>query len=502
MREYKTQMEAAKKGIITPEMQTVAAKEYIEPEKLRELVAKGWVAIPANVNHTSLSAEGVGSGLKTKINVNLGISGDCKDYTMEMQKVDMAIKFGAEAIMDLSNYGKTNTFRKQLIERSPAMIGTVPMYDAIGYLDKDLLEISAEDFLKVVRAHAEEGVDFMTIHAGINRRAIEAFRRDPRKMNIVSRGGSLLFAWMMMTGNENPFYEHYDEVLDILREYDVTISLGDALRPGCIDDATDAGQISELIELGALTERAWAKDVQVMVEGPGHMAMNEIEANMKLEKRICHNAPFYVLGPLVTDIFPGYDHITSAIGATEIGRYGTAMLCYVTPKEHLGLPNKDDVKQGVIAYKIACHAADIAKHHPHAMDRDNAISKARFEFRWLDQFNLSYDPDTAIAFHDDTLPAEPAKMAHFCSMCGPKFCSMSISQNIRKAFGGEAAQQQIVKEAAAGIDSEALATAKANVDNGVVSANVLSPEEILAGMDAMSEKYTAQGGKLYSTAQE
>ena len=297
MREYKTQMEAAKKGIITPEMQTVATKEYMEPEKLRELVAKGWVAIPANVNHTSLSAEGVGSGLKTKINVNLGISGDCKDYTMEMQKVDMAIKFGAEAIMDLSNYGKTNTFRKQLIERSPAMIGTVPMYDAIGYLDKDLLEISAEDFLKVVRAHAEEGVDFMTIHAGINRRAIEAFRRDPRKMNIVSRGGSLLFAWMMMTGNENPFYEHYDEVLDILREYDVTISLGDALRPGCIDDATDAGQISELIELGALTERAWAKDVQVMVEGPGHMAMNEIEANMKLEKRICHNAPFYVLGP-------------------------------------------------------------------------------------------------------------------------------------------------------------------------------------------------------------
>lgn len=389
MREYKTQMEAAKKGIITPEMQTVAAKEYMEPEKLRELVAKGWVAIPANVNHTSLSAEGVGSGLKTKINVNLGISGDCKDYTMEMQKVDMAIKFGAEAIMDLSNYGKTNTFRKQLIERSPAMIGTVPMYDAIGYLDKDLLEISAEDFLEVVRAHAEEGVDFMTIHAGINRRAIEAFRRDPRKMNIVSRGGSLLFAWMMMTGNENPFYEHYDEVLDILREYDVTISLGDALRPGCIDDATDAGQISELIELGALTERAWAKDVQVMVEGPGHMAMNEIEANMKLEKRICHNAPFYVLGPLVTDIFPGYDHITSAIGGAIAAASGADFLCYVTPAEHLRLPDLNDVKEGIIASKIAAHAADIAKGIPHARDKDNEMAAARHKLDWEEMFKVA-----------------------------------------------------------------------------------------------------------------
>ena len=406
MREYKTQMEAAKKGIITPEMQTVAAKEYMEPEKLRELVAKGWVAIPANVNHTSLSAEGVGSGLKTKINVNLGISGDCKDYTMEMQKVDMAIKFGAEAIMDLSNYGKTNTFRKQLIERSPAMIGTVPMYDAIGYLDKDLLEISAEDFLKVVRAHAEEGVDFMTIHAGINRRAIEAFRRDPRKMNIVSRGGSLLFAWMMMTGNENPFYEHYDEVLDILREYDVTISLGDALRPGCIDDATDAGQISELIELGALTERAWAKDVQVMVEGPGHMAMNEIEANMKLEKRICHNAPFYVLGPLVTDIFPGYDHITSAIGGAIAAASGADFLCYVTPAEHLRLPDLNDVKEGIIASKIAAHAADIAKGIPHARDKDNEMAAARHKLDWEEMFKVAADPDKARAYFESVPPAD------------------------------------------------------------------------------------------------
>lgn len=425
MREYKTQMEAAKKGIITPEMQTVAAKEYMEPEKLRELVAKGWVAIPANVNHTSLSAEGVGSGLKTKINVNLGISGDCKDYTMEMQKVDMAIKFGAEAIMDLSNYGKTNTFRKQLIERSPAMIGTVPMYDAIGYLDKDLLEISAEDFLKVVRAHAEEGVDFMTIHAGINRRAIEAFRRDPRKMNIVSRGGSLLFAWMMMTGNENPFYEHYDEVLDILREYDVTISLGDALRPGCIDDATDAGQISELIELGALTERAWAKDVQVMVEGPGHMAMNEIEANMKLEKRICHNAPFYVLGPLVTDIFPGYDHITSAIGGAIAAASGADFLCYVTPAEHLRLPDLNDVKEGIIASKIAAHAADIAKGIPHARDKDNEMAAARHKLDWEEMFKVAADPDKAHAYFESVPPAD----RHSCSMCG-KMCAVRTTNMI------------------------------------------------------------------------
>ena len=406
-------------------MQTVATKEYMEPEKLRELVAKGWVAIPANVNHTSLSAEGVGSGLKTKINVNLGISGDCKDYTMEMQKVDMAIKFGAEAIMDLSNYGKTNTFRKQLIERSPAMIGTVPMYDAIGYLDKDLLEISAEDFLKVVRAHAEEGVDFMTIHAGINRRAIEAFRRDPRKMNIVSRGGSLLFAWMMMTGNENPFYEHYDEVLDILREYDVTISLGDALRPGCIDDATDAGQISELIELGALTERAWAKDVQVMVEGPGHMAMNEIEANMKLEKRICHNAPFYVLGPLVTDIFPGYDHITSAIGGAIAAASGADFLCYVTPAEHLRLPDLNDVKDGIIASKIAAHAADIAKGIPHARDKDNEMAAARHKLDWEEMFKVAADPDKAHAYFESVPPAD----RHSCSMCG-KMCAVRTTNMI------------------------------------------------------------------------
>lgn len=388
-------------------------------------VTRGEVCIPCNINHRSISAEGIGSGLRTKINVNLGISGDCKDYDAEMKKVDLALKFGAEAIMDLSNYGKTNTFRRQLIERSPAMIGTVPMYDAIGYLENDLLDITAEDFLKVVRAHAEEGVDFMTIHAGINRRAVEAFMRDKRKMNIVSRGGSLLFAWMMMTGNENPFYEYYDKVLDIMEEFDVTISLGDALRPGCIDDSTDAGQISELIELGALTERAWKRNVQVMVEGPGHMAINEIEANMKLQKRICHNAPFYVLGPLVTDIFPGYDHITSAIGGAVAASSGADFLCYVTPAEHLRLPDINDVKEGIIASKIAAHAADIAKGIPNARERDNAMAQARHNVDWDEMFRIAVDGEKARAYFESTPPAD----RHTCSMCG-KMCAVRTTNMI------------------------------------------------------------------------
>ena len=425
MRNYATQMEAAKKGIITPEMKIVAKKENIEEDKLMELVACGQVAIPCNINHKSISPEGIGTGMKTKINVNLGISGDCKNYDVEMQKVDMAIKFGAEAIMDLSNYGKTNTFRTQLIEKSPAMIGTVPMYDAIGYLDKDLLEISAQDFLKVVRAHAEEGVDFMTIHAGINKRAVEAFRRDGRKMNIVSRGGSLLFAWMAMTGNENPFFEYYDEVLDILREYDVTISLGDALRPGCIDVSTDAGQISELIELGNLTKRAWEKDVQVMVEGPGHMAMDEIAANMKLQKRLCHNAPFYVLGPLVTDIAPGYDHITSAIGGAIAAASGADFLCYVTPAEHLRLPDLSDVKEGIVASKIAAHAADIAKGIKGARDADNQMAEARHVMDWDRMFEIAIDGEKAREYFESTPPAD----RHTCSMCG-KMCAVRTTNMI------------------------------------------------------------------------
>ena len=425
MRNYATQMDAAKRGIVTPEIETVARKENRPVEFIMERVAKGTIAIPANINHKSLSAEAVGDGTRVKINVNLGISGDCKDYEMELRTVRMAIDMGAESIMDLSNYGKTNTFRKQLIDMSPAMIGTVPMYDAIGYLEKDLLEITAKDFLRVVEAHAQEGVDFMTIHAGINRRAVEAFMREGRKMNIVSRGGSLLFAWMQMTGNENPFFEYYDDVLDILRRYDVTISLGDALRPGCIDDASDAGQISELIELGNLAKRAWDKDVQVMIEGPGHMAMNEIAANMQMEKRICHGAPFYVLGPLVTDIAPGYDHITSAIGGAIAAQAGANFLCYVTPAEHLRLPDENDVREGIVASKIAAHAADIALGLPGARDRDNAMAEARHKLDWPAQFALALDPEKAQRFYEQVPPTE----RHTCSMCG-KMCAVRTTNMI------------------------------------------------------------------------
>ncbi len=425
MRNYATQMDAAKRGIVTPEIETVAKKENRPVEFIMERVAKGTIAIPANINHKSLSAEAVGDGTRVKINVNLGISGDCKDYEMELRKVRMAIDMGAESIMDLSNYGKTNTFRKQLIELSPAMIGTVPMYDAIGYLEKDLLEITAQDFLRVVEAHAKEGVDFMTIHAGINRRAVEAFMREGRRMNIVSRGGSLLFAWMQMTGNENPFFEYYDDVLDILRRYDVTISLGDALRPGCIDDASDPGQISELIELGHLAQRAWNKDVQVMIEGPGHMAMNEIAANMQMEKRLCHGVPFYVLGPLVTDIAPGYDHITSAIGGAIAAQAGANFLCYVTPAEHLRLPDENDVREGIVASKIAAHAADIALGLPGARDRDNAMAEARHKLDWPAQFALALDPEKAERFYNQVPPTE----RHTCSMCG-KMCAVRTTNMI------------------------------------------------------------------------
>ena len=422
---YSTQMEAGKLGIITPEMKIVAEKENIDVEIICKKVAKGTIAIPANKNHRSLSPEGIGEGLKTKINVNLGVSGDCADYTDEFEKVNLALKFGAEAIMDLSNYGKTNTFRTQLLEKSSAMIGTVPMYDAIGYLEKDLKKIKAKDFLKVIEAHAKEGVDFMTIHAGINSHAIANFKQTKRITNIVSRGGSLVFAWMEMTGNENPFYEFYDEILDILYKYDVTISLGDALRPGSIYDASDAAQISELIELGHLTKRAWKKNVQVMVEGPGHMAINEIAANMVLQKRLCHGAPFYVLGPLVTDIAPGYDPITSAIGGAIAAANGADFLCYVTPAEHLRLPDISDVKEGIIASKIAAHAADIAKGITNARDIDNKMSDARRRIDWEEMFKLSIDPEKARSYFESKPPAE----RHSCSMCG-KMCAMRTTNKI------------------------------------------------------------------------
>ena len=424
-----TQIDCARAGLTTPQMERVAEKEGRSVDWIRERVARGSIAIPANVNHTKLDAHGVGEGLTTKVNVNLGISGDVHDEPEEWKKVSIAHELGAEAIMDLSNSGKTRDFRRRLVECSTAMIGTVPMYDAIGYLEKALIAITPQDFLDVLRAHAEDGVDFVTIHAGMNRRTIESFKETGRLMNIVSRGGSLLFAWMEATGNENPFYEYYDQVLEILHEYDVTISIGDAMRPGCNYDATDAGQISELIEIGKLTQRAWDAGVQVMVEGPGHMAIDEIAANMKLEKRLCHNAPFYVLGPLVTDIAPGYDHITAAIGGAIAATAGADFLCYVTPAEHLRLPDADDVREGLVATKIAAHAADIAKHLPGARDRDIRMSRARHELDWEGQFAEALDPERARAYYNSAPPEEPGT----CSMCG-KMCAI---RTVNQVMGGK-----------------------------------------------------------------
>ena len=404
MREYTTQMDAAKKGIITREMEIVANKESKNPEEIRSLVAEGKVAIPANINHKSLSPEGVGQGLKTKINVNLGISKDCCDCDRELEKVITALDMGAEAIMDLSNYGKTAEMRKAIVNMSTAMLGTVPIYDALGYYDKDLKDLTAKEFLEVVEKHGQDGVDFVTIHAGLNREAVETVKRNKRLTNIVSRGGSLLFAWMEINNAENPFFEYYDELLDICAKYDITLSLGDALRPGSINDASDASQIKELITLGELTKRAWEKNVQVIIEGPGHMALNEIEANMVMQKRLCHGAPFYVLGPLVTDVAPGYDHITSAIGGAIAATNGADFLCYVTPAEHLRLPNLDDMKEGIIASKIAAHAADIAKGVKNARSWDNEMSKARADLNWERMFDLAIDPAKARRYRAESKP--------------------------------------------------------------------------------------------------
>ena len=420
-----TQIDAARQGIITDAMKRVAEKERKSPEEIRARVAAGTIAIPANINHKNLDPEGVGTGLRTKVNVNLGISGDLIDPEVELEKVRVALELGAEGIMDLSNHGKTQEFRKQLLEMAPVMIGTVPMYDAIGYLEKALISITPQDFLDVVRRHAEDGVDFVTIHAGMNRRVVESFKETGRLMNIVSRGGSLIFAWMEATGNENPFYEYYDDVLEILHEYDVTISIGDAMRPGCGYDATDAGQIAELIEIGKLTKRAWDAGVQVMVEGPGHMAIDEIAANMKLQKRLCHDAPFYVLGPLVTDIAPGYDHITAAIGGAVAASSGADFLCYVTPAEHLRLPDVNDVREGLVATKIAAHAADIAKGIPGARDRDNRMSDARRRFDWEEMFDLALDPVKPREYFESAPPTNEES----CTMCG-KMCAVRTVNTI------------------------------------------------------------------------
>lgn len=426
---YTTQMNAAKQGIITEQMKIVAKKENIPMEELVEGLAAGRIVIPANRNHLSLDPEGVGEGLRTKINVNLGISKDCNDLDIELEKVQMALDMNAEAIMDLSNYGKTESFRRRLVEMSGAMIGTVPVYDAFGFYEKDLKDIKPHEFLDVVRKHGEDGVDFVTIHAGINRETSERFLKNPRLMNIVSRGGSLMFSWMRITGHENPFYEYYDELLDICAEYDITLSLGDACRPGAIADSTDASQIQELIILGELTKRAWKKDVQVIIEGPGHMAIDEIEANVLLEKKLCHGAPFYVLGPLVTDMAPGYDHITGAIGGAIAAKAGADFLCYVTPAEHLRLPTVDDMKEGIIASKIAAHAGDIGKKLKGSRIIDNKMSHARVNLDWERMFELAIDPEKAREYRGGA-DLEDEKT---CSMCG-KMCAV---RNLNKTLNGE-----------------------------------------------------------------
>lgn len=426
---YTTQMDAAKKGLVTEEMQRVAQKEQLDVEKLRQLIAAGKVVIPANKRHSKLDPEGVGEGLRTKINVNLGISKDCCNLETEMTKVKKALELKAEAIMDLSSYGKTQEFRQRLVEISPAMLGTVPIYDAVGFYEKDLKDIQAEEFLQVVEKHAKDGIDFMTIHAGLNRATAERFKQNQRLTHIVSRGGSLLFTWMELNQKENPFYEYYEDILAICEKYDVTLSLGDACRPGSIHDSTDASQIEELIVLGELTKRAWASNVQVMIEGPGHMALNEIAANMLLEKRLCHGAPFYVLGPLVTDIAPGYDHITSAIGGALAAANGADFLCYVTPAEHLRLPTLEDMKEGIMAAKIAAHAADIAKGIPKARQWDDQMSKARADLDWEKMFDLALDPEKARRYRAESQPEH----SDSCTMCG-KMCSM---RNMKKILNKE-----------------------------------------------------------------
>ena len=425
-----TQIDFARAGQITPQMKEVAEREHRDPEYIRERVADGRIAIPANIVHIKkgMRAFGVGEGLSTKVNVNLGISGDKADAAEEWKKVKIAEDFGADAIMDLSNSGKTRRFRQQLIDETPLMVGTVPMYDAIGYMEKPLVKLTKDDLLEVVRAHAEDGVDFMTIHCGINKSVIKTFKETGRLMNIVSRGGSLLFGWMEVTGNENPFYEFYDEVLEICHEYDVTISLGDSCRPGCLYDSNDATETAEMIELGKLCKRAWAAGVQVMVEGPGHMALDEIAANMKLQKRLCHNAPFYVLGPLVTDIGVGYDHITAAIGGAISASSGADFLCYVTPAEHLCLPNAQDVLDGLMATKIAAHAADIAKKVPHARDLDDKMGQARRKLDWDAMWKCALDPVTGKKRYEES----PAATEGTCTMCG-KMCAV---RTVNKVFEG------------------------------------------------------------------
>ncbi len=426
-----TQMHYARKGVVTEEMAYVAKREKVEPELVRSEVARGRMVIPANVAHTNLEPMGIGIALSCKVNANIGNSAVTSDVAKELRKLEISLKYGADTVMDLSTGGDIDGIRRTLIAASPIPMGTVPIYQALQ-IAKDVKKLTAADMLDMLEHQAKQGVDYFTIHCGVLVEHLPLVK--DRITGIVSRGGSIMAQWMLEHHKQNPFYTHWDKVLEICAKYDVTISAGDGLRPGCLADASDKAQFAELATLGELTTKAWAKDVQVMIEGPGHVPFDQIEMNVKKEMEVCHEAPFYVLGPLVTDIAPGYDHITSCIGATMAGTAGAAMLCYVTPKEHLGLPDEDDVKQGLIAYKIAAHAADVARHRPGARDRDDALSRARYAFDWKEQFRLSIDPEHAQALHDETLPDEyfKSKEAEFCSMCGPKFCSMHINRAVEE----------------------------------------------------------------------
>lgn len=435
-----SQMHYARQGVITEEMVHVARVENLEPELIRSEVARGRMIIPANINHPNLVPMAIGIQSKCKINANIGNSAVTSNISEEVDKLNLAVKYGADTVMDLSTGGNLDEIRTAIINASPVPIGTVPIYQAL-YEAGSVEDITPEIMLSVIEKQAKQGVDYMTIHAGVLVEYIPLVAK--RITGIVSRGGSILAKWCMAHHKQNFLYTHYNEICEIFKKYDVSFSLGDGLRPGCLADASDAAQFAELKTLGELTSKAWEYDVQVMIEGPGHIPLDQIELQVKKEMELCHEAPFYTLGPLVTDIAPGYDHITSAIGAAVIGMHGTSLLCYVTPKEHLGLPNAEDVRQGVIAYKIAAHAADVARHRPGARDRDDALSKARFTFDWKKQFELSLDPERAKEYHDETLPAEGFKEAEFCSMCGPKFCSMHISQELTK-LGQE--NQEIRKE--------------------------------------------------------
>ena len=452
----RTQMHYARKGIVTEEMLYVAKREKLSPETVRDEVARGRMIIPANIHHTNLEPMCIGVASACKINSNIGNSSVTSDVASELEKLAYSVKYGADTVMDLSTGGDIPGIRKAIIGSSPVPIGTVPIYEALTRVRR-VEDLTKQVMLEVIEEQAEQGVDYMTIHAGVLVQHIPLTVK--RVTGIVSRGGSILAEWMVKNHRQNMLYECFEDICKIFQKHDVSFSLGDGLRPGSLADASDEAQFAELATLGELTKKAWEYDVQVMIEGPGHIPMDQIEMQVVKEREMCYEAPFYTLGPLVTDFAPGYDHITSAIGAAMIGWFGTAMLCYVTPKEHLGLPDRDDVKAGVIAYKIAAHAADLAKGHPGAVVRDDALSAARFEFRWEDQFNLSLDPDTARSFHDETLPKEAHKLAHFCSMCGPKFCSMEITQQVR-----DYAMKLAEKE---------------------------------AGMTEMSEKFRASGSEIY-----